>query len=70
MMCKLVDTVVFFFFFKREKMKCELEEILGTDEEIRRGIFGMRSFKAPREDGFHALFYQSQCDGSFFVFSY
>lgn len=50
-------------------------EMLGreiTDEEIRRVIFGMGSFKALGEDGFHALFYQSQWDvmGSFFVFSY
>ncbi|KAG5032482.1 hypothetical protein JHK82_016063 [Glycine max] len=40
-------------------------EMLGreiTDEEIRRVIFGMGSFKALGEDGFHALFYQSQWD--------
>ncbi|KAK5775935.1 hypothetical protein PVK06_043891 [Gossypium arboreum] len=34
----------------------------GLDEEIKVALFDMAPLKAPKSDGFHALFYQSQWD--------
>lgn len=45
------------------KLTCDDEVFLKrtiTDEEIKVAMFDMAPLKAPRSDGFHALFFQSQ----------